>query len=62
MAMANGIANMAYPVKTYARSNSSVLDSAPKNFPLKSYSCLKFFGQIYIKKMALFRQIYPHQK
>ena len=37
-----------YPVKTYVKSNSSVLDSAQKDFTLKSYRCLKFFGQIYI--------------
>ena len=51
-----------YPVKTYAKSNSSVLDAAQKDFPFKSYSCLKFIDQIYIVKIALFRQIYPHQK
>ena len=52
------VGNTGYPVKVYAKTNSSGLDSAQKDFPFKSYSCLKFFGQIYIVKMALFCQIY----
>ena len=31
-----------YLVKTYAKTNSSVLDSAQQDFPFKSYSCLSF--------------------
>ena len=33
-----------YSVKTHAKINSYLLDSAQKVFPFKSYSCLKFFG------------------
>ena len=52
--MANSIANMAFMgIQWNAKSNSSVLDSAQKDFLFKSYSFLKFFGKIYIVKILL---------